>query len=118
MILLIREDLRIKDIDTICVAIQRRESQDKETLEWRWKSFKFFSSWDRALAHAYTHPYLIFRDEDDFMDMFEEHVEKIKLFIKQYKNGREALCTELHQKDRVQKRRNPNKGKDKPKKSE
>lgn len=88
MILQLNENLRLIDLDKICVALQSVGYIDSKTGEKVWKNNSFFSDWSQALGLIYNRPFLICDRTDSFLDEFENHVERMRLFIEEFKKER------------------------------
>ena len=91
MILDINDSTRLVDLDKICVALQTMAYVDKKTGEKVWKNKSFYSDWSQALGLLYNKPFMICDSTDSFLDEFENHVERMRKFIEEFKTKRPKI---------------------------
>lgn len=87
-------ELRSYEDEGRFVALFKKRGKNESS----WRSVRYYSSWELAIADTWLTD--VFdqnpKDDENFIDNFESHVENMKKFINNYKNEkiREGLLQE------------------------
>lgn len=86
MILKISDKLELRNYeeDDRFVALFKKKGKGDGS----WRGVRYYSSWNRAISDVWLTSLLIDdpKDDDNFIENFDAHVQKMKEFINNYKN--------------------------------